>query len=227
MEAWTSSPRRLQIVMQNQERKEEKNGSSRKETAATKFLGNSRHEVLLDIKIRLRACHRARPATYRVQRWKPPEKQSRRNPGHRRRRRGHYLPRTDIPTGSPVSEMSSCCVVLQSSARATCEAVELIPTSAKRESGICRRIYHTYSARAPKRRDSPGDCSGDYLGVPKYPHRGASPSPGRRTDATEGGTGAVGASATVGEARRRGGGDGDREGRRRAGGGVMVGSASR
>ena len=134
------------------------------ETAATKFL--------LDIKIRLRACHRARPATYRVQRWKPPEKQSRRHPGHRRRRRGHYLPRTDIPTKSPVSEMSSCCVVLQSSARATCEAVEPIPTSAKRESGIRRRIYHTYSARAPKRRDSPGDYSGDYLGVPKYPHSG-------------------------------------------------------
>ena len=172
MEARTSSPRRLQIVAQKriQRIQKKKNGSSRKETAATKFLGNSRHEVLLDIKIRLRACHRARPATYRVQRWKPPEKQSRRNPGHRRRRRGHYLPRTDVPTESPVSEMSSCCVVLQSSARATYEAVELIPTSAKRESGICRRIYHTYSARAPKRRDSPGDYSGDYLGVPKYPH---------------------------------------------------------
>ena len=68
MEARTLSRRRLQIVVQKriQRIQKKKNGISRKE--------NSRHEVLLDIKIRLRACHRARPATYRVQRWKPPEK---------------------------------------------------------------------------------------------------------------------------------------------------------
>ena len=143
--------------------KKKKNGSSRRETWPPRsFWETAATRFLLDIKICLRACHRARHATYRVQRWKPPEKQSRRHPGHRRRRRGHYLPRTDIPTELPVSEMSSCCVVLQSSARATCKAVEPIPTSAKRESGIRRRIYHTYSARAPKRRDSPGDYSGDY-----------------------------------------------------------------
>ena len=151
-----SSCRNRKGIQRNQRRK---NGSSRRETRPHSFL---------DIKIRLRAIRRARSTTHRVPRWKPPGKQSRRHPGHRRR--GCYLPRTDIPSESPVSETSSCCVVPQSSARATCEAVEPIPTSAKRESGVCRRIYHTYSARAPKRRNSPRDYSGDYLGVPKYPH---------------------------------------------------------
>ena len=163
MEARTSSPRRLQIVAQKEKErkaKEEEKGAAEGKPGRTVFWilksGCAPSVARAPLLIACRAENR--------------RKQSRRHPGHRRRRRGHYLPRTDVPSESPVSETSSCCVVPQSSARATCEAVEPIPTSAKRESGVCRRIYHTYSARAPKRRNSPRDYSGDYLGVPKYPH---------------------------------------------------------
>ena len=81
MEAQASSPRRLQIVgaeSGRKEFKEERSGSSRKETAAKEFLP--------DIKIRLRACRRARSATHRSPRCKWPGKGSRRCRRHRRRR---------------------------------------------------------------------------------------------------------------------------------------------
>ena len=50
MEARTSSPRRLQIVVQKKKErkaKEEEWEQPKRNPAATKFLGNSRHEVFV------------------------------------------------------------------------------------------------------------------------------------------------------------------------------------